>query len=224
MKIVAVLLLPIFLYACGYNKNESSYFLKNSIDDVTEVHQKQSLTQIKNLMHKLYLRNPNELKKNIHDLKTISSIIFTDPKNLKNNTLTNNTRSLDSIYLAFKDEYKGDRVFALIYGMVSMLLDVYNNKTSFIITDVLHPQKFYNSARNFEVINWKLNNNKAQNGKLFLLSNSTDEEKGINLSFERLFGKLISQQDIMAKVLRDSTGRSFRDVVVNIASGLLLPV
>ncbi len=108
-------------------------------------------------------------------------------------------------------------------GIRSMQHASYGQKTEFFLLDELDQQKLYNSARNLEVVAWRLNNHRQQDGSLFLLSNGS--HNGIaNLSFERLFGKMISLQDMMAKVVSGKTDRAINTVIHGVASSTLLPI
>ena len=50
-------------------------------------------------------------------------------------------------------------------------------------------------------------------------------QKGhINLSFERLFGKLIANQDIISKSIASQEGRAIQKVAKSIASAIFLPI
>jgi hypothetical protein len=104
-----------------------------------------------------------------------------------------------------------------------MLMASYDHKTDFFLTDNLSAQKLYNSARNLEVAVWKLSNAKQPSGAALLISNSMDGEVA-NLSFEREFGKLIAQQDLLALILEDRSNRSISRVVQNAAAFAFLPL
>jgi len=220
MKTLFILIFSIFLFSCENKKDH--FLLQTTIDEISEIHQQESLKLIKDLMYKLYLKNPKELKKNNYSLKEIEILSFKNITQQPPLKILNNTRSLKSIYLAFNTKYSGDRIFALIYGLSSMLMDAYQNKNKLIITDTLEAQKFYNLARNFEIVTWMLNNKKKNNGKPFLISNSFSKEK--NISFERLLGKLISQQDMMSNILITTKNQTIKTTVFNVMSALLLPV
>lgn len=174
---------------------------KTIMGKVAQAHQKASLVEIRNLMHKLYLRNPKELKKGKRSFKDVEKFALQNLNKQKKLAELNYTKGLDTISLAFEKTYTGDRIFALIYGMTSMLMDVYQNQEK-MNAKSLNSKDFYELARNFEIINWKLNHNKKTNGKLYLLSNSLKFGKDRNISFESLFGKLISHQDMMVEMLR----------------------
>ena len=108
-------------------------------------------------------------------------------------------------------------------GLKSMLHGSYGMRTEIFLLDELNQQLLYHSARNLEIINWRLNNYRGDDGQLYLLSNGV--QAGIaNLSFERLFGKMILIQDMMAKVVSGKNNRTINTVVHSLASTVLLPI
>ena len=76
---------------------------------------------------------------------------------------------------------------------------------------MLEVQKPYDSARNIELASWLIRTKYNSNGGLFLLSTGGTEE--INLSFERLFGKMICAQDMMAQIMVDRTHRQIKNEI-----------
>lgn len=91
--------------------------------------------------------------------------------------------------------------------------------------DDLDQQKIYHCARNLESIAWQLNSRRADNGELFILANSIDAQSGLsNFSFERLFGKMIAIQDVLAQIISDKNDRAINKVVHGVASTVLLPI
>ena len=109
-------------------------------------------------------------------------------------------------------------------GLHGMIKASYNYKESFYITDKkLNPQKLYNSARNIEVLIWRLSNTFNSNGKILLITNTFNKDKK-NLSFERLFGKLIANQDILSKSIASQEGRIIQKFAKRIASAIFLPI
>jgi hypothetical protein len=57
----------------------------------------------------------------------------------------------------------------------------------------------------------------------FLISNSMEGDVS-NLSFEREFGKLIAQQDLMALIIEDKSNRSISRAFQNVATFVFLPI
>jgi hypothetical protein len=197
---------------------------KGDIDDVTEISQRETLSSLKRLTEKLYRRNPAELHKNgTGSLEAAVDNIF-DPVNHWHLSSRRNLDWQASINNAFSEDFAGDRVDALMTGLVTMFMASYNHKTEVYILDSLDPQKLYNAARNIEIAIWRLSNAKKSNGELMLLTNGVDPNGVANLSFEREFGKLIATQDLIARVIEDKTNRSIRLTVVNAASLVFLPI
>jgi hypothetical protein len=133
-------------------------------------------------------------------------------------------RGTDAMELTFHPDYKGDRVFALMYGLVGMIKAAYNFEDEFFITTAsLDQQKLYNSARNIEIVAWRLIHRQLPGGEPFLLTYGV--YKGIpNLSFERIFSKLIAHQDMMARIIADKNNRRINFVVQGMASAVLFPL
>jgi hypothetical protein len=236
VKTVLTVLICLGLAACSGNPIQRkdgttsarplslSGIAKGDVDDVTELAQRETLASLKRLAEKLYRRNPTELKKNgAASLEAAVASIF-DPFN---HWHLSARRSLDweaSIRGAFDETYAGDRIDALMKGLLTMVMASYSHKTEIYILDSLDPQKLYNAARNIEIAAWRLANARKANGELLLLSNGIDVNGVANLSFEREFGKLIATQDLIARVIEDKTNRAIRQGVVNVASLVFLPI
>ena len=92
------------------------------------------------------------------------------------------------------------------------------------MVDSVDPQKLYNCARNLEIAMWKLSNDRDSKGELFLMSNSSADEEISNLSYERLFGKLIATQDNMAIILANKKQRGIKKIIQNMATAVFLPI
>jgi hypothetical protein len=185
---------------------------KTDIDDVADIHLHQVEKLLKVLTVKLYKMNPNELNKAPD--KTIArrmNAIFRCPplplyKEIRYKTGT------DAMLLTFEPDFDGDRVFALMYGLYTMILKSYNNRCQMFLLDYLNQQSLYNSARNIEILVWRLKERRRPNGEPYLLTNHVEGEIK-NLSFERLFGKLISLQDTMALIVSERKDRVIKNVI-----------
>ena len=175
-------------------------------------------------MSKLYKRNPRELKKSPYKIADENIVRLFDLKHTWDFPELEGTHDIESIRLVFNDEYEGDRVFAFVSGLMSMIMKSYNYKSKFYIIDSVDPQKLYNCARNIEIAMWKLSNDYDSTGKLFLISNSLSDDKIRNLSYERLFGKLIATQDNMAIILANKKQRGIKKIIQNMATAVFLPI
>lgn len=227
IRFLTVLLITLMIGGCA-TQTASGFKLgnlaKTEIDTVTDMHINEVRRLSQELMIKLYKRNPRELAKAPAGtvVETRVDQLFSLPRGGDYNELGGKD-SVAAIRLAFDEHYSGDRVFALMVGITGMLHASYNDKSELFILDELDQQKLYNSARNLEAIAWQLNNRRDESGELYILSNGTSN--GIrNLSYERIFGKLISLQDMMALLIADSTNRTITKVVHSAASMTLLPI
>lgn len=236
VKIVLTLLLCLGLAACSGNPIKRkdgttserplsiSGIAKGDVDDVTEIAQRETIASLKRLTEKLYRRNPAELQKNsAASMEAAIAKIF-DPVNHWHLSPRRNLDWQTSINNAFKEDFAGDRIDALMTGLLTMVMATYNHKTEIYILESLDPQSLYNGARNIEIAVWRLSNAKKSSGEILLLTNGVDPNGIYNLSFEREFGKLIATQDLIARVIEDKTNRAIRFGVVNAASLVFLPI
>lgn len=201
---------------------------KSDVDFVMDVHAKQQKELLMELTRKLYVRNPWQLKKSsgmtvdarmaqifgTYDTIEIPSLVFAE---------LNGVTGIDAILLSFDEEFKGDRVFAAMVGLTEMLRRSYNHQQEFFILDSLDEQSLYNSARNIEIFVWRLYHRKDSKGNVFLLTNHIGESS-VDISFDRLFSKMVMIQDMMALIVADKTNRGITKVVQGVAQLAFLPV
>ncbi len=195
---------------------------KGDIDNVVETHQQEMIASLKTLTLKLYRRNPQEWRKGGFDsAESAADAVY---KPLFHWQLAPKSDWQTSILNAWREDFVGDRVQALMNGLLVMSMAAYNHQTEFYLLSELDAQKLYNSARNLEAVVWKLSNAKNAHGELFLLSNGADANGIANLSFEREFGKLIGIQDTLAKIIEDKSNRAIRFGLVNATTMIFLPI
>ena len=200
-----------------------SNLVKGDTDMVTEIAQRELMRALRSLTEKLYRRNPAEFRKANHaSAEAATAAIFAELDRWQDSALRQSNWEQD-FRAVFTPDFQGDRVGAYMSAMVSMLMASYDHKRDFYLTDRLDPQKLYNSARNIEVAVWKLSTAVHGNGKRILLTNSQANEP-VNLSFEREFGKLIAQQDLIALVIEDSSNRGINRALQNVVSFVFFPI
>ena len=196
---------------------------KGDIDSVLDIHTREARNYCRQLMEKLYKRNPRELAKNpVKSVDRILHRVFGKNHNWEF-TEIDNIKGIDAIRLSLSNDYTGDRVFMFIIGLTSMIMDSYEYKTDFYMFDDVDPQKLYNSARNIEIAVWKIEHDRDANGEFYIYSNSLPDEES-NLSYERLFGKLIAMQDTMALIMEQKTNRVIKKVLQRMATAVFLPI
>lgn len=219
---ILILLCTLLLAGCAANgKLAPGELAKTDIDRVAQAHRHEAFVSLRTLAEKLYRRNPREWKKAGHPNMEAALAQLFDPQLIWLPTLEGK-RGVDAIAAAFRDDFQGDRVAALIGGMGGMLNAAFNNQAEFYVLDDLDPQKLYNSARNIEIAAWKLAHARDAAGNLLLVSNEMQPVQ--NLSFEREFGKLIGNVDLLSKIIADKTNRNIVKVIQNMASAVFLPV
>ncbi len=199
------------------------YLAKSDVDMVADVHLRSSFNLLRQLAIKLYRRNPAEWRRSgAPTLRARVDALFTDPLSWAHLGL-GGRRGTDAVLLTFDPAFGGDRVAAYVAGLSSMIYAAYGNRPEFFLLDELEPQKLYNSARNVEIAAWKLRTARRPDGTPWLLSTSLDEDDP-NLSFERLFGKLIATQDLIARVVSEQSNRAIKGVVQQMAQAVFLPI
>lgn len=200
-----------------------SQIAKSDIDNVLDVHIEESRKLLRELMLKLYKRNPRELNKSELKLPEEHLVRLFDLEHQWDFPELQGKYDVELIHLSFSDDYQGDRVFAFVAGLMSMIMKSYNYQSEFYMFDTVEPQKLYNCARNIEIAVWKLSNNRDPNGEPYIYSNSLSGEV-TNLSYERLFGKLIATQDNITTIMAGKKNRTVKTVIQKMATAVFLPI
>lgn len=236
MRLLTLLITCLLISACSTQSASSfkvSNLAKSDIDMVADLHRQHLQDFSQQLMLKLYKRNPRELQKQ-PDATITSRLAQLFPAIRKNDNHLplprvryaelDNKDSVEATGLAFEPTFNGDRVFALMVGLTGMINASYDHRYRFYLTDQLDQQKLYRSARNIETVAWLLRSRKDDRGVALILSNGANAEGVENLSFERLFGKMIASQDLLAQIIADSSSRTLNRVIHGAASMTLLPI
>lgn len=221
---LAVILFALGGCSSGANQFRVQDLAKSDVDLVAELHRREVTALLKRLNTKLYKRNPAELKKasgaTISDRWKVLSQNHSGPMMLPE---LQGSYGIDAMRLAFDEQFKGDRIFALMAGLVDMLNESYSYKSEFYWLDSIDQQKLYNSARNIEILVWLLRSRESASGQALILTDSMSAEHP-NLSFERLFGKLIAHQDMLAQIMAGKTQRAVNTVAHGIVSMTFIPL
>ncbi len=217
----------VLLTACAAQNGGRGFRVENlaksDIDFVVDSHIRVQESHLRELTIKLYKRNPAELKKRAGaTLNSRLAQLFARPGELIFDELQGK-QSVAAMLLGFDEGYAGDRVFAIMAGLTDMIRRSCNYKQEFFLLDELDQQKLYNSARNIEVLIWRIDHRRDPLGKVYLLTNEISDDAS-NLSFERLFGKMIALQDMLAQITADTTNRSITKAIHNAATMVFLPI
>ncbi|SFG72768.1 hypothetical protein [Neptunomonas qingdaonensis] len=229
IRIILFSLLISLLAGCLHEKSRA-FDIKNigksDIDMVTDAHLQELNILARQLLIKLYKLNPHELTKAPTETTVDKRLgqLFSMPRTIRFAEL-GSPYGTTAIPLAFDPDFNGDRVFALMVGVAGMIHRSYNYQDEFFMLDEIDQQKLYHCARNLESVAWQLNQRRDHAGELLLVSNSIDNDTGeTNLSTERILSKMISLQDMMARILADKNNRAINKVFHGIASTTLLPI
>ena len=213
-------LLSLVLGACG--GYEMRNLAKTDIDLVADEFIEESRNEVRELLVKLYKRNPDQLA--VNPGMTVEGRLaqFRVARGQLDFAELDGLQGIDAMNLTFDPEFRGDRVFALVVGLGSMLRQAYGFKPEMFIHDRLNGAALLTSARNVEILLWKLKHTRKPNGEPYLV---TYEYRGVidNLSFERLFGKLIVLQEMMARIAGDRSDRAVTRSV-HAVSSVFLPM
>lgn len=230
MRWLAILLVPL-VAACvtkmgkdGQTQTtvDAKYLVKSDVDRIADANRAEVVAGLLLIADKLYKRNPKEWKKG----GAVSREAAVDRLRQRNSRTWpefGGLRERQAAALAFGNAYEGDRVAALIYGLLTMVDAAFEHKEEFYILDSLDETKLYNSARNMEIAVWKLSTNRDAAGDLFLVSNELDPANR-NVSFEREFGRITGLLDFMAKIVADRNGRTLSRAVQSVTTMIFLPV
>lgn len=220
MRTLLLILLVLCLSGCG--GYELKNLAKTDIDLVTDEFISESRSLVRELTIKLYKRNPDQMRK-VPGM-TLEKRLFqllNSPGKLSFDELAGRQET-DALELVFNPHFDGDRVFALVVGLGGMLRHAYGYNDESFLFDSLKPEPLMTSAHNVEVLAWRLRNTRKANGEHYLI---TSEYRGVtdNLSFERLFGKLIVLQEMMARIAGDADDRRVTKVV-HTAGSVFIPL
>ncbi|WP_298398892.1 hypothetical protein [uncultured Azonexus sp.] len=199
---------------------EARYLLKTEIDRVTDVNRDEVVAGLMRIADKLYKRNPREWRQ--AGLASREAALQRLQQRQSWPALAGQRERLAAAQ-AFSEEYRDDRVGALMFGLLTMVDAAFEHKDDFYILDSLNETKLFNAARNMEIAIWKLGNDRNSAGELYLLSNELDPANR-NLSFEREFGRIVGLLDFMAQVVADRNGRTLSRFTQSVATAIFLPV
>ena len=197
------------------------YLAKTEIDRVIDANRAEVMGGLRRVAEKLYRRNPSEWKKGGQPgAEAALNRLFSGSVNFSE---LEGRREGAATLFAFSPKYQGDRVLAVLAGLIGMVDAAFEHKDDFYMLDDLNEQKLYNCARNIEIAIWKMSSTRTENGASLLVSNELDPNNP-NLSFEREFGRIIGLLDFMSRIVADKHGRSITRLSQSIATAVFLPV
>ena len=223
---MSIKLFAIWLIACAITVSGCSPSMlpvhiknvaKNNLDIVAETSVKNTSDQLLQLTLELYRLNPKELDKVKNmTLQSRTTQIIEYPTTVAYKEL-NYKQDIEAIRLALTPSYRGDRVFALMIGISSMLDNAYNNQKEFYVIDRLNPQKLYDSSINLDLVYIIFLKQDADNSLL----KTNDEENPYQVY--ALLNKISTIQEFTANLVSDHSGRIINRTLKGVAT-VFMPI
>ena len=172
------------------------------------------------LLVKLYRRNPVQLPTN-----TTIEVRVEQLKAARLNLQEFDSRKPDQLVrMAFHPDFTGDRVYAFVAGLQSMINHAFDHRREFLLLDDLPTAQFiYNSARNIETAAYLLRTKRTTDGKPYLYADGIQDQI-LNASYSQLMGGMIGLQDALSTALASKDQRTLNAVARGAASIVFLPV
>ncbi len=172
------------------------------------------------LLVKLYRRNPVQLPTN-----TTIEVRVEQLKAARLNLQEFDSRKPDQLVrMAFHPDFTGDRVYAFVAGLQSMVNHAFDHRREFFLLDDLPTAQFiYNSARNIETAAFLLRTKRTMDGKPYLYADGIQDQI-LNASYSQLMGEMIGLQDALSTALANKDQRTLNAVARGAASIVFLPV
>ena len=201
----------LILVGAGCSANKVKNIGKSDIDIAAGTINKTIDDYIRRLTLELYKTNPKQLSKSPGlSLKQRLNQIIEYPTEVAYHEI-NNKQQTQAIELALNESYQGDRVFALMIGISSMIRFSYGKQREFFLFDTIDPQKLYDSSHNLQLLKLKLMNIPSK------LLNIDTNYADINNAYT-LIEKISTTQDLMSRIISDKTSRIINKTLLGTAT------
>jgi hypothetical protein len=172
------------------------------------------------LLVKLYRRNPVQLP--------ATSSVETRVAQLKAPKLSlqefGGPKPDELVRMAFAEDFTGDRAYAFVAGLQSMVNHAFDHRREYLLLDDLPSAQFvYNSARNIETAAYLLRTQRNNSKEPYLYADGI-QDGILNASYSQLMGEMIGLQDALSRALAKKDQRTLNAVARGAASFVFLPV
>lgn len=200
----------------------SGQMLQNDANRAANLAMRDNLESLSLLLDKLYKRNPAQWQKTgAASREQAQQRVMDAIRHQQPLPGLGGKKSVEVLPLAFERGFEGDRAGTLIYGLGSMLYELYGGTDTQHLLSGLNSQMTANAAWNIEVAAWLLASRTDERGQPLLLSNEISAS-GRNLSFEREFGRMIGRLELLAQMTHESLRRSGINYVQGILAAPIL--
>ncbi|HCL68249.1 MAG TPA: hypothetical protein DIC49_01945 [Gammaproteobacteria bacterium] len=175
---------------------------------------------LSHLLVKLYRRNPIQLPATLSIEARVEQLRV--PKlDLKE---FGGPKPDDLVRMAFHEDFTGDRAYAFVAGLQSMVNHAFDHRREYLLLDDLPSAQFvYNSARNIETAAYLLRTQRNSSKEPYLFADGFQDDV-LNASYSQLMGEMIGLQDALSKALAKKDQRALNAVARGAASFVFLPV
>ena len=133
-------------------------------------------------------------------------------------------RDNDALLLAFDPAFPGDRVFALMTGLVGQMRIAYGDQDEFFAPDRLDAANLRNLAANLEIVRRSLTARAGADGAPLLRHRAEPAADGDADDARSLLDQAAGQQRVLARVVDGWRARAERRAVQTMGAVILLPI
>ncbi len=202
---------------------------KSSLDHALDAHLNATTEHLTLLMRELYALNPEELAKN-PDATVERRVALLLPNRVYDDLRfgeLDGQRSTAAMTLAFDPNFLGDRVFALMVGIVSQMQIAYGDRAEFFALDFLHAESVKSFSTNLQIIALNLQHQKTADGAPLLRYQTLQPVGKFDLealSVMQILERTIGSQEILADIAGQREDRGSAAAVRTFGSIVLMPV
>lgn len=202
---------------------------KTSVDYALDAHLNATTDGLEALMRELYRLNPGELAK-MPDATVDERVALVLPDRTYDELRfgeLNSHRGTEAMQLAFEPRFIGDRVFALMVGIISQMRIAYNDKLEFFALNRLDSQNLENFANNLEIVRVSLKHRTAADGTPLLRheGEALTQESGLPApTAEQILDQLVGHQRVLASIAEGWRDRAHQAAVRTMGAVIMLPI
>lgn len=194
----------------------SDQLVQSDANRLANLVMRDNLESLTLLLDKLYKRNPREWRKTAASAELASQLVMEKVRTNQPWAALGEKKSIQALPVVFDPEFSGDRAAALVYGVGSMLMELYGGRTTLYLVHGVDAQKAANAAANIEAVMWLLATRQDKSGSPLLFSNEMGA-LGRNLSFEREFGRILARLEMLAEM----NDEKYRRAAINFLQGMV---
>lgn len=202
---------------------------KTSVDYALDAHLDATTGGLEELMRELYRLNPGELEK-MPAVTVDERVAMVLPDRTYDELRfgeLNSHRGTEAMQLAFEPRFIGDRVFALMVGIVSQMRIAYNDKLEFFALNRLDSENLENFANNLEIVRVSLERRTGRDGAPLIQYEGEAEllESGLpKPTPEQILDRLVGHQRVLVSITAGWRDRAHQAAVRTMGAIIMLPV